>query len=85
MMVQIGAALPKFLIANGMTAYLPYRIADDYVAAGKLHFVKDSPSFPFPAYAVWTENKSADLIMLALDELRVAAKNAPWIELENKK
>lgn len=84
-MVQIGDALPDFLIDNGKTAYLPYRIADDYVAAGKLHFVKDSPSFPFPAYAVWTENKSADLIKAALDELRVAAKNAPWIELENKK
>ena len=82
-MMQLGAAMPQFLIDNGLTSFMPYRIADDFVAAKKLFFVKDSPSFPFPAYAVWTENKPKELLSLALDELRIAADNAPWIELEN--
>lgn len=81
-MVQLGAAIPRFLIENAKTAYVPYRIADDYVAEKKLFFVKKSPSFPFPAYAVWSRGKSKQLIDFALDELRLAAKNAPWIELE---
>jgi len=81
-MVQLGAAIPRFLIENGKTAYVPYRIADDYVADGRLFFVKGSHSFPFPAYAVWSRNKTPDLVDLALDELRLAAKNAPWLELE---
>ena len=80
--LQVGASIADFLIENNKSAYLPYRIADDFVADGKLHFVKGAPSFPFPAYAVWTQNKSADLLHIALDELRVAAKNAPWIELD---
>ncbi len=83
-MMQLGAAMPQFLIENGMTSFVPYRIADDFVAAGKLFFVKDSPSFPFPAFAVWTENKPKELLELALEELRVAANNAPWIDLEEK-
>ena len=80
--LQGGASIANFLIENEKSAYLPYRIADDFVAAGKLHFIKGAPSFPFPAYAVWTENKSAALLDIALAELRVAAKNAPWIELD---
>ena len=82
LMMQVGAAIPRFLIDNGKAAYLPYRIADDYVAAGQLHVVKNSPAFPFPAYAVWTENAPADLREPALDKLREAARNAPWIDIE---
>ena len=82
--MQVGAAIPKFLIENARTTYLPYRIADDYVATGDLHFVEDSPRFPFPAYAVWTENTSAELLTTALDQLREAARNAPWIEIESQ-
>ncbi len=82
LMLQIGASMPQFLIDNNKTSFVPYRIADDFVAAGKLHFVRNSPSFPFPAYAVWTGNKPHDLVQTALETLRVAASNAPWIDLE---
>ncbi|MBL1404827.1 MAG: LysR family transcriptional regulator [Rhizobiales bacterium] len=80
-MLQVGGVLPNYLIENKKTAYMPHRIADDYVAAGKLHLVKDAPNFPFPAYAVWTEHKSEEILMPVLEQLRIAAKNAPWIEL----
>jgi len=81
---QVGPPVAQYLIDNKMTCFLPYRVADDYIDAGKLHFVKNGPEFPFPSYAVWTDNKPAELLDNALEQLRVAAKNAPWIELEKK-
>lgn len=81
LMMQVGASITRFLMDNEKTAFVPYRIADDYVDAGQLYVVKNSPSFPFPAYAVWTENAPEELLEQALDRLRDAARNAPWIEL----
>lgn len=80
-MFHVGPAIAQYLIDNKMTGFLPYRVADDYIEAGKLHFVKNGPEFPFPSYAVWADHKPAELLEHALDELKIAAKNAPWIEL----
>lgn len=80
----VGPALAQYLIANKKTSFLPYRVADDYIAEGKLHFVKNGPEYPYPSYAVWTDNKPAHLLENILQELRSAAQNAPWIELEKK-
>lgn len=79
--LRIGTSVPKYLINTKKSAYIPYRMADDYVADGSLFFIKDAPSFPFPAYAVWTANKGKSKLDFAIDELRLAAKEAPWIEL----
>lgn len=81
LMMQVGASTPRFLMEHKKSTYLPYRIADDYIARGQLHVVKDSPSFPFPAYAVWTEKARTELREEALRKLRHAARNAPWIEI----
>lgn len=80
--MQVGSSLPGFLIANDKMAYLPYRIADDYIAAGQLHFVKGAPSLSFPAFAVWTNSPPASLLADAMELLRIAAREAPWIELD---
>jgi DNA-binding transcriptional LysR family regulator len=81
MTLRIGTSMPRYLIQNRKSAYIPYRMADDYVAEGKLHFIKDAPFFPFPAYAIWALNQDLSKIQLALEELRATAKDAPWIEL----
>ncbi len=83
LMMQVGASAAKFLMEHKKSTFLPYRMADDYVARGQLHVVKDSPSFPFPAYAVWTEKARAELREEALSKLRHSARNAPWIEIEH--
>ncbi len=80
--LQLGPEIVPYLIKNKKTTFLPYRVADDYVADGRLHFVKDGPEFPYPSYAVWTENKSKEILDIALKELRVDAKAAPWIDLK---
>lgn len=79
--VAIGTSLPRFLIETGKAAFMPYRIADDYVVRGELYFVPGTPRFPFPAYAIWAENKQTEKIDNALEYLRKAAKEAPWIEI----
>ena len=85
MMLKLGPSIVQYLIDHKKTAFLPYRVADDYVASGQLFFVSGGPEFPFPSYAVWTENKPKELMELALAELRTAADNAPWIELDGHK
>ncbi len=82
---QVGPSIAQYIIDNNMTCFLPYRVADDYIDAGKLHFVKDGPELPFPSYAVWTDNKPTEILEIALEQLRIAAKNAPWIELDKHK
>jgi DNA-binding transcriptional LysR family regulator len=79
--LRIGTSIPRFLINTRKSAYIPYRMADDYVAAGQLHFIPNAPSFPFPAYAVWTLSKDINKLDYAIEELKQAAKEAPWIEL----
>lgn len=79
--LRIGTSIPQFLINTNKSAYIPYRMADDYVAAGQLHFIPDTPSFPFPAYAVWTLSKDINKLDYAIEQLKQAAKEAPWIEL----
>lgn len=78
--LSVGTSLSRFLIEAKKAAYVPYRIADDYVLRGELQFVQDVPRFSFPAYAIWTENKRSEKIDRALTQLRIVAKNAPWIE-----
>lgn len=80
--LSIGTSIPRFLMETGKAAYVPYRIADDYVLRKELAFVPDVPRFPFPAYAVWTENTLTEKVDLALSHLRLAAKNAPWINIK---
>lgn len=79
--VSLGTSVPGYLINDGKTAFLPYRMADDYVAAGQLHFVPDAPEFPFPAFAVWTTHKDEDVLKIALNTLRRAATEAPLLAL----
>lgn len=79
--LSVGTSLSRFLIEAKKAAYVPYRIADDYVLRGELQFVQDVPRFSFPAYAIWTENKRSEKIDRALTQLRIVAKNAPWIEV----
>jgi len=77
--MEAGGQIADYLVNHKRAAYLPYRVADDYILAGRLHIVKDAPDFPFPAYAVWTSHKEDNLIEPALETLRKAAKDAPLI------
>ncbi len=73
----VGAAAAPYLIRNRRSAYLPYRVADDFIGTGDLHLVPDAPELPFPAYVVWGSGKPEPIMTAALDCLRTAAERAP--------
>ena len=75
--LMLGAAAVPYLIRNGRTAFLPYRVADDYILSGDLYPVPDSPELPYPAYVVWSDTKPDDVMPQALECLRDAAAKAP--------
>ncbi len=79
--LQLGAEVVPYIIRNKRSAYLPYRVADDHIAAGALFFVPGAPEMSFPAYAVWTTGRKQALIAQALDMLAQAADAAPMIAL----
>ena len=80
--LRLGTLLPRFLIEGGKSAFMPYRIADDYIARDELFFIEGAPRFPFPAYAVWAPGSGSGRIEMALQHLRAAASQAPWIEFD---
>lgn len=74
---MFGAQAAPFLIRNGRSAFLPYRVADDYIATGDLHLVPDAPEHHYPAYMVWTQGIPERILNKALESLREAARLAP--------
>ncbi|MEM9600138.1 MAG: LysR family transcriptional regulator [Pseudomonadota bacterium] len=75
--LMLGAAAVPYLIRNGRAAFLPYRVADDYILSGELYPVPDAPELPYPAYVVWSDAQSDDVMPQALECLRDAAAKAP--------
>lgn len=80
--MRIGPGLIKYLIANKKCAYLPHRIADDYIDEGRLFWMVDEPVMEFPAYSVKSAEAQSETVETAISELRLAAENAPWIDIE---
>ncbi|MDH3580801.1 MAG: LysR family transcriptional regulator [Hyphomicrobiales bacterium] len=75
--LMIGAAAVPYLVRNRRSAFLPYRVADDYISAGALHLIPDAPELPYPAYVIWSSGKVDWVIKKALGCLAEAAKMAP--------
>ena len=79
--LQIGTNAVPYIIRNKKSTHLPYRIADDCIDTGLLHFVPDTPDMPYPAYAIWSTAKQQELVAIALRLLDLAAAEAPLIRL----
>lgn len=79
--LKVGAAAVQYLIRNKKSAYLPYRVADDYIAIGKLHLVPEAPQMFYPAYVVWNTGKEAELISKALSSLKRSVENSSHFEI----
>ncbi len=82
----IGALGLNFVVRSGRAAYLPARLAAEYVRAGQLFVVPGAPSFENPVYLVTQTELAEDLYAVARRELlRVAeeAKEARQTVLED--
>jgi hypothetical protein len=70
---SLGALGLDFVLENGRSGYFPRRVAQSLLDRGRVHLVPGAPVFPFPAYVVYDTSLEADLLEIALEELRRVA------------
>lgn len=73
-MVNIGWLGVQLIISNGGSCFLPMRMAEPLIQAGKLFHVPDSPRFRLPTYMVFPRDSDSIVLQQVLDSLRLLAK-----------
>ena len=74
--VSIGWLGVQLMLTNGGACYLPARMAEPLIAAGRLYAVAGAPRYPHPTYMVYPKEFDNPVIPLALDALRSLARPA---------
>ena len=74
--VSIGWLGVQLLLTNGGACYLPARMAEPLIAAGRLYAVADASRYPHPTYMVYPKEFDNPVIPLALDGLRSLTRSA---------
>lgn len=72
--VNIGWLGVQLMLANGGACYLPARMAEPLIAAGRLHPVAGAPRFPHPTYMVYAKDSDNPVVALALEGLRALTR-----------
>lgn len=72
--VNIGWLGVQLIISNGGSCFLPLRMAEPLIRAGKLFHVPDSPRFRLPTYMVFPRDNTSLVLQQVLDSLRLLAK-----------
>ncbi len=71
--VNIGWLGVQLILANGGCCFLPLRMAQPFIDAGRLFQVSHGPEFPHPAYMVFPREADSEVLRLALHGLRELA------------
>ena len=71
--VNIGWLGVQLVLANGGCCFLPVRMAQPFIDAGRLFLVKEGPEFTHPAYMVFPREADSEVLHLALHGLRELA------------
>ena len=66
----------QLMLTNGGACYLPARMAEPLIAAGRLYAVADAPRYPHPAYMVYPKEFDNPVMLLALEGLRTLSRSA---------
>jgi DNA-binding transcriptional LysR family regulator len=72
--IGLGPLGLDYIIQVGGTGYFRKRVAQPYLASGRLHLVPHAPEFPHPAYAVYPEGAENADLEAALVGLRTVAQ-----------
>ena len=72
--IGLGPLGLDYIIQVGGTGYFRKRVAQPYLASGRLHLVPHAPEFPHPAYAVYPEGAENADLEAALAGLRTVAQ-----------
>lgn len=68
--LAVGSLGLNSIIRRGRAAYFPARVVREEIAEGRLHLVKDAPTFAFPSYAIYNSALDKVTLDIALKELR---------------
>lgn len=71
--VNIGWLGVQLLLANGGSCFLPIRMAQPFIDAGRLFKVENGPEFVHPAYMVFPRESDTEVLQTALHGLRELA------------
>lgn len=71
---NIGWLGIQLVLANGGSCFLPARMAEPFIAAGRLYRVAGSPEYVHPAYMVYPRETAAAVLEQALQGLRELAR-----------
>lgn len=72
--VNIGWMAVQFILAQGRgSSFLPVRLVEPLLKAGKLFPVPDSPQFKLPAYMVSPRDSESPILQQVLDQIRTLA------------
>lgn len=71
--VTIGWLGVQLLLANGGSCFLPIRMAQPFIDAGRLFKVDNGPEFTHPAYMVFPREADSEVLQTALHGLRELA------------
>lgn len=70
---NIGWLGVQLILANGGCCFLPIRMAQSFIDAGRLFKVNDGPEFKLPAYMVFPREAHSEVQSLGLHGLRELA------------
>ena len=73
--VNIGWLGVQLILTNGGACFLPARMAQSLIRAGRLFQVRDSPEFPHPAYLVFPRTADSEVLRQAVQGLRDMARD----------
>ncbi|QPK65578.1 LysR family transcriptional regulator [Methylomonas sp. LL1] len=71
--VNIGWLAVQLVLRNGGSCFLPIRLAEPWLAAGKLFHVAESPRFTLPAYMVSPRDSDSEILQHVIAQLRALA------------
>ncbi len=74
--VSIGWLGVQLMLSNGGACYLPARMANPLIAAGRLYAVANAPRYPLSAYLVYPKASDNPVIPQALEGLRALSQPA---------
>lgn len=72
-LVNIGWLAVQLVVQNGGSCFLPIRLAEPWLASGKLFHVPDAPRFRLPAYMVSARYGDGEVLEPILQRLRALA------------
>lgn len=76
MTFRLGQVTLNYLLNNGGSAFMPSRLVQPFIDAGRLYTERDVPSFTLPAHLVWRENLNHDVLDVVVQSIDEIAKQA---------